>query len=68
MKEMKADSWSAHSAYCSSTGSYLREVVDVRVLHLLQGVHGSSEGVDLLMRISDQDLTAALRQHHVHDD
>lgn len=58
----------AHSVGCSSIGSYLRQVVDVRVLHLIQGVHGPSECVDLLMRITDQDLTAVLRQHHVHDD
>lgn len=51
-----------------SAGSYLRQVVDVRVLHLLQGVDGSSEGVDLLVWVSHQDLAAGLRQHHVHDD
>lgn len=51
-----------------SAGSYLRQVVDVCVLHLLQGVDGSSEGVDLLVGISHQDLAAGLRQHHVHDD
>lgn len=33
----------------------------------VQGIDGSFEGVDLLVRISDQDFPTALREEHVHD-
>lgn len=46
---------------------YLCQVIDVCVIHSVQGVDGSFEGVDLLMRISNQDFPAVLRQHHVRD-
>lgn len=46
---------------------YLRQVVDVCVIDNVQGINGSSEGVDLLMRISNQDFPTALRQEHIHD-
>lgn len=39
---------------------YLREVVNVGVLHHVQSINSSSESVNLLMRISDQDFPTML--------
>lgn len=39
---------------------YLREVVNVGVVHCVQSINGSSESVNLLMRISDQDFPTML--------
>lgn len=57
-----------HVRPTASLATYLCQIVDVCVLHLFQGVDGSSEGVDLLVGISHKDLAAGLWQHHIHDD
>lgn len=40
---------------------YLGEVVEVCVFHQVQGIDCSSEGIDLLVRVSHQDLPTVLR-------
>lgn len=47
--------------------AHLRQVVDVCVAGSLQSIDRPSEGVDLLVRVSHQDLPTALGQQHVHD-
>jgi len=47
---------------------YLGEIVDMCVRNSMQSIDRSSESVNLLMRISNQDFPTALREHNVHDD
>lgn len=46
---------------------HLCQVVNVSVIHYVQGIDSSSEGVDLLMRVSNKDFRTALREQHIHD-
>lgn len=46
---------------------YLREIVDVCVSNTVQGVHCPSKGVNLLMRVSNQNFSTLLWEHDVHD-
>lgn len=47
---------------------YLREVVNVSMVHYVQSINSSSESVDLLMRISHQDFPTTLREKYIYDD
>lgn len=51
----------------SSRSSYLCEIEDVSVGDCEQGIHCTSEGIDLLVGVSYKDLPAWLRQNYVHD-
>lgn len=52
---------------CMGICTHLSEVEDVSVVNRMQGIDSSSEGVDLLVRISNQDFPTALSQQHIHD-
>ena len=56
--------WSIFIFYCCLQTD-LCEVERVRGLHLLHGVDGPAEGVDLLMRVAHQDLGLLLMQQDI---
>lgn len=51
----------------SRPSSYLGEVVDVGVRHWVEGIDSTSEGIDLLVRVSYEDYATCLWQHNIHD-
>lgn len=43
-----------------NTGSYLGQVVDMGMWHCIESIDSTSEGIDLLMRVSYKDDTTRL--------
>lgn len=41
-------------------GSYLGQVVDMGMRHCIEGIDSTSEGINLLMRVSYEDDTTCL--------